>query len=432
MDEPFNRERLAGYDPELLQSAKVLVIGAGALANNLVQCLTLSGVGELRIVDFDVIELTNLTRSPLFPRDSVRGTKPRPKARVLAAEALKLSYAPNPTVRSAISYFQDVGMGLFEGVSAIAGAVDSFGARGDAADVARLLGVPFIEAGFRGSSGQLTVFANQSPEEPCFRCMQPEAVQGGVSCALYARQVVSEGRTPATQTVAAVFGALAAEAVIAVLHQDLRLSGQMLSLDLRTGRSSLARVTADPMCPGTHRIWRDRIDDVEVGADDSVATLLANAGATFAEPALLLRQPYVVSAPCERCGRPVSIQNLARRLKEPPACKSCAAGELRTGSGPEVLTAISTKSSFAKRPLSRFGLRPRDVVEIEDEATGESRIVRLAGAIDDLFVTWTRDTPKAGSAVASTSEDPSRASVEAAAVGEESAAGGATVFTRRP
>jgi len=431
MDEPFNREKLAGYNPELLQRANVPVIGAGALANNLVQCLALSGVGELRIVDFDVIELTNLTRSPLFPRDSVRGTKPRHKARVLAAEALKLSYAPEPTIRSTIGYFQDIGFGFFEGAGAIACAVDSFGARAEGSDMARLLGVPYIEAGFRGSAGQLTLFGNRNPDEPCFRCLQPEAVRGGVSCALYARQVASEGRTPATQTVAAVFGALAAEAVIAAVHGDLRLSGHMLSLDLRTGRSSLARVTADPMCPGAHRIWRDRIEDVEVGADDSVATLLTKAGAAFAEPALLLRHPYVVSAPCERCGRPVSIQNLARRLKEPPACKSCVTGVIPAGSGPEVLTAISVGSPYAKRPLSRFGIRSRDVVEIEDRATGESRIVRLSGSIEDLFVTWMRDTSKAGSAVAPSSDEASEASVETAAVRDESASKATTLFAHK-
>lgn len=391
MDELFDRERRAGYDPQALAQGIVCLVGAGALASNVAQNFAMCGVGELRLTDFDVIELTNLTRSPLFPRESVRGSKPRFKSRTLASEVLRLSYAEHPIVRSAITQYEELGLGFFEGVSVIVSAVDSFAARADLSDIARCLGIPFVEAGFRGSSGNISVFANRAAEEPCFRCTLPRtAIRGGVSCALYARQVVAEGRTPATQSVAALFGALVAEAAIAAIHGEVPLSGHTLSLDLRSGKSVLANVTADPMCPGSHTIW-EKIEPVEVSADEPVATLLRKAGAPFTEPALRLPRPYVVSAPCERCGRAVNIQTPAWRVKEPPACKSCPEGEVRWGVAPQVLTSIGVNDSFAKRPLSRFGIRPRDVLEIEDQATGDSRVVLLMGSIDDLLLTWTHE-----------------------------------------
>ena len=84
----FSREALAGYDPERLSSAKVAVVGLGAAGSNVVQTLALAGVGELRLIDFDVVEPTNLTRSPLFDRRRLAGKKTRFKAREAGLGAL--------------------------------------------------------------------------------------------------------------------------------------------------------------------------------------------------------------------------------------------------------------------------------------------------------------------------------------------------------
>lgn len=62
----FDRERLAGYDRDVLNNACVGLVGCGAGANNAAQCLALAGVHELRFIDFDHIEPSNFTRAPLF------------------------------------------------------------------------------------------------------------------------------------------------------------------------------------------------------------------------------------------------------------------------------------------------------------------------------------------------------------------------------
>ena len=84
-DDRYDRLRLiAWWDQEKLRRAKVLVVGAGALGNEVLKNLALLGIGRVWIVDFDAIEDTNLTRSVLF-RSRDRG---RNKA-VAAADAVR-------------------------------------------------------------------------------------------------------------------------------------------------------------------------------------------------------------------------------------------------------------------------------------------------------------------------------------------------------
>src|SRR6516162_3801638 len=81
----YARHRLIPWwDQELLSLSKVLVVGAGALGNEVLKDLALLGVGHIMVVDFDVVELSNLSRSVLFS-DSDIG---RPKAQA-AAEATR-------------------------------------------------------------------------------------------------------------------------------------------------------------------------------------------------------------------------------------------------------------------------------------------------------------------------------------------------------
>lgn len=393
--ELLSRERLAGYDPERLRAGIAPIVGLGALGNNVAQNLALSGVGEMRLVDYDHIETSNLTRSPLFRRERLMrmGNKPRHKSREAAAEILRLSYASNPIVRSAIARSADLGYGIYEGAAALASAVDSIGGRVELSDAARRLGMVFIEAGFRGTSGSLTVFANRTPSDPCYRCSQPstEALDEGFSCTLYARQIVSTGRAPATQTVAALFGAIVAEAVIAALHGEVPLANKLLSFDLRTGRSVLSTVTTDPNCPGVHDIWPE-IEPVEVTSRESVAALFSKAVSDFREPVIELRRPFVVAAPCAHCGRTVQLRRLVAHLKSPPACKHCPQSPAKASFPPHVLTCVRGTDALSCLPLDRFGFRPRDVVEITDYATpGVRRIVRLSGRIEELLLMETRE-----------------------------------------
>ena len=70
-EDRYSRLQLAGWKREVLRSARVLVAGAGALGNEVIKNLALLGIGSMLIVDFDTIEVSNLSRSVLFRQEDV-------------------------------------------------------------------------------------------------------------------------------------------------------------------------------------------------------------------------------------------------------------------------------------------------------------------------------------------------------------------------
>lgn len=387
--ELFDRETRAGHDRARMEAAHVLLVGCGAIGSNLTQNAALSGIGTHTFIDFDQVELSNVTRSPCFRRERLRGPKARFKARELARSFLDLSYAERPVARSAIVAIEELGLGAFEGVDVVIAAVDSLEVRAYLADTTRFLGIPLVEVGFSHPIGHVAVFPNREASEPCWRCLHPTVEHGSASCALYAKAAIAAGRTPATQPLAAAFAAMTTEAVIAALHGEFPLGNQMLHLDVRTGRSIVARIAADPDCPGVHAS-ADTIETSEVRAETTVAAFLKVVARDFAEPTIELRSSFLVSAPCGACARTVTLMAPAWKVRSPPACSACAPGEESAPEPPVVLTSVSAQDSLARSPLARLGYRSADVVKVVDRATGAIRYVRLAGSSEQLFLTWKR------------------------------------------
>ena len=117
-------ERIEWWDQQRLRDARVLVVGAGALGNEVIKNLALLGVGHLTVVDMDSIELSNLARSVLF-READAG-KPKAECAVRAARDL---YPPIDARAIVGNASADVGLGLFRDADVVVGAVDNREAR---------------------------------------------------------------------------------------------------------------------------------------------------------------------------------------------------------------------------------------------------------------------------------------------------------------
>lgn len=384
----FSRERLAGYDREILEGACVVEVGCGAGANNAVQCLSLAGIGEIRFLDFDRVEPSNLTRSPLFAHLRHRSPDRRSnKAKELALAALELSYARTPVVRYAPHRLEAVGPGALKGADVVIAGVDNAGVRALLATWTRLLGIPMVEAGFSGLRGNVSAYANTGAEEPCYGCLNPNATPERVSCQTYAAHVAAQGRVPATQTMAALTGALVAETVIRFLHGDHRLSGQVLSLDAETWHSGRMKLTRDPECTRAHRRI-DTIASVAVGADEPVAKVF-EALPDLRDPELFLPAGYVPAMPCARCGCRIKVGKPEWAIAggEPPVCSACPPTGAESPATIEVEGSVTPGSTLSRIPCRKLGLLPLSVLEVFDHATGSSTWVELSGSLDDLFVT---------------------------------------------
>jgi molybdopterin/thiamine biosynthesis adenylyltransferase len=385
----FAREELAGYSPEVMARGVITFVGAGAGANNEAMNCALSGVGELRFIDFDHIERSNLPRSPLFSRTLGSEAVKRYKARELALRALDISYATDPVVRYAIAKIEALGLGALVGSNVVVGAVDSMKVQGFLADACQLLRIPFVPGGFSGHVGQFAVFPNASPEEPCLHCAVSSATSSGISCATYASAVQAEGGIPATQPLAATVGALMAEAAIRALHGEFDLGGKMFSLDIRTGESQLVKLVKDPAC--THRHFSP-IRRLDIRAKEPLRKVLEAAREFMQEPKAHLTFPFVLELPCRDCGAALRVQRSDWEITEAPRCPgSCAVrSNVSEALGPVILPTVGLHDELSHWSSRKLGLPPGAIFELEDGVTGELVAVQLAETADDLFITKRR------------------------------------------
>ena len=161
-----------------LKAAKVLCIGAGGLGSPLALYLGAAGVGTIGIVDFDVVDYTNLQRQIIHSTADVG----RPKLDS-AAEKLK---AMNPFLnirKFTMRLSSDNALELFKEFDIIADGTDNFPTRYLTNDACVLSGKPNVYASIFRFEGQASVFG--MPEGPCYRCLYPEPPPPGLvpSCA---------------------------------------------------------------------------------------------------------------------------------------------------------------------------------------------------------------------------------------------------------
>jgi molybdopterin/thiamine biosynthesis adenylyltransferase len=159
---------------ERLAQSKVLVCGCGALGSVLANTLVRAGVGLVRIVDRDFVEVNNLQRQMLF--DESDAAAPLPKA-VAAADKLRRINS-EVRVEEVVADVNHANLGeLAEGVDAIVDGTDNFETRFLVNDFAVANGIPWVYGGCLGAEGQtMTILPG---ETPCLRCLMPDCPPPG-------------------------------------------------------------------------------------------------------------------------------------------------------------------------------------------------------------------------------------------------------------
>jgi molybdopterin/thiamine biosynthesis adenylyltransferase len=384
-NEMFSRERLAGYDPERIGQATLLVVGIGALGTNVLHTLAFAGVEHIRLCDPQAVSRSNVTRSPLFRRERLTGSQPRSKAREAAISFVELAYADDPKVEYAVAEIEDLGYGALV-ADVIISCADHDGTRAYLANASRWLGIPLVEAGFSGSRFHVTSFSNRKSSDACWQCLAPSTAANGFSCEQYAARVELEGRIPATQSLAAACGAIVAEAAVQAIHCNYPADGCMLSVNTRTWNATRVQIGRSEHCGGRHeRVGQ--IIETGVRVNEPVSKLLDASGLTAPE---LEIPPFVVAAPCDKCGAPVHVRRPARHLKSPPACLSCPTTGPDAVMPPHVVTRIGHSNPLVATSCRSLGIVPGTLVEAVDRYTHERRPLRLGGDALSRFSIRTR------------------------------------------
>ena len=220
MNNPFRQDRIA--------AARIMVVGCGALGNEVLKNLALLGAEHLTVVDFDRVEQGNLSRSVLFCKADADAGRYKVDA---VAERLR---AMNPamevrTVRGDVAY--DVGLGLVRRTDVVIGCVDSRWARYCINRLCMRAGVPWVDGGISALEGTVQVFA---PGQNCYAChLGPEGLQDLARrqpCSGVIRRDEAAGSAPTTSVIASVIGAVQVQEALKLLHPEALADGTMTPL----------------------------------------------------------------------------------------------------------------------------------------------------------------------------------------------------------
>jgi adenylyltransferase/sulfurtransferase len=352
----FSRlEAIEWWDQALLARTKVLVIGAGALGNEVIKNLALLGVGHVAIADMDRVELSNLSRSVLF-RETDEGQF---KAEC-AARAARGIFSGMQTTALVGNILADLGLGWFRWADAVIGALDNREARVFVNSACARAGRPWIDGGIEVLHGVARGFA--PPQTACYECTMSkvdwELLNKRRSCSLIARRALAHRGTPTTPTTASVIGAIQVQEMVKLLHGRGALLGRGFVFDGAGHTSYTVNYPVAPDCP-----WHEPPPPIEPMPQFNCRTKI---GELWQEAtrrlggvdALDFAREIVEKLECPACGRRTDMFLPAERVRDDQLhCPGCRAEYAAT-----FLHSVTEKSGCLGRSVQETGLPAWDII----------------------------------------------------------------------
>jgi molybdopterin/thiamine biosynthesis adenylyltransferase len=370
-------EFISWWEREKVEAARVMVVGAGALGNEVLKNLALMGVGHLFIIDFDTIEAANLSRSVLF-RAEDNGRK---KAEVAALRIKELS----PDVH--VQYFHgdvttQLGLGVFRRMDVVVGCLDNREARLRVNRFCYWLNKPWVDGAIQELFGLARVFV--PGKGACYECTLTEQARREMSlrysCPLLARQNILLGKVPTTPTISSIIGGVQAQETLKLLHGLPVEAGKVLHFNGLTNEVHTTAYVQQEDCE-SHWTYGDVTELTGyTAAGTTLAEMLRRVREDLGpETVLELDQEIVLSLECRACGtitevfKPVSQVSL-----QEGRCPNC--DQLRKVHMAHVITGVEP---FLDRTLLSIGIPPLHILRAHNsveyhfyELTGD-----LAGAL---------------------------------------------------
>jgi molybdopterin/thiamine biosynthesis adenylyltransferase/rhodanese-related sulfurtransferase/molybdopterin converting factor small subunit len=218
-----------------LKKARVVCIGAGGLGSPASLYLAAAGVGTLGLVDFDVVDFSNLQRQILYSSSDVGRRKVEAAASRLSALNPEVRVVTHETPLSSAN-----ALDVLRGYDVVVDGADNFPTRYLVNDACVLLGIPNAYGSIFRFDGQASVFATKGG--PCYRCLYPEPPPPGLvpSCAEGGVLGVLPGIIGTIQ---------ATEAIKLILGIGTTLAGRLLLLDALSMEFRTMKLRRDPACP---------------------------------------------------------------------------------------------------------------------------------------------------------------------------------------
>ena len=270
-EDRYSRFRLIPWwDQQKIRATRVLVIGAGALGNEILKNLALLGFLHIVVVDLDSIEVTNLSRAILFSEDSVG----HHKADVVAAAYKKL--LPEATVTPLVAnILHDLGLGVFLWSDLILAGLDNREARLFINRAAWKTNRPWIDGAIEGINGVARVFL--PGQAPCYECTLGVTdwalLEKRMSCNLLLHEADTAGKVPTTPTISSIIAGIQTQEALKLVHHLPTLAGQGFVFEGLNHSSYKVDYTESPDCQSHYTF--DRIIQLEQRSSDlTLADLL--------------------------------------------------------------------------------------------------------------------------------------------------------------
>lgn len=370
----FARQELV-LDGEMgnrIRQTRVLVVGAGAGGNEVLKNLALMGFGHFTIVDFDLIEASNLARTTLFSKEHIGQSKSAVAAEVLG----KLSLHEAPQIKSHKLRIQDLGKQVLLENDIVISCVDTNNARAYLNDWCVRLRRPFLEMGFDKFVVQVCFFPNAEPGDACLREVIGFNEFSGrrQSCSLLKMTDTQLQHIPTIQVSSALAGAFVATEVILHLQGRSRLGNRILQYSAENHRASVFDVPQSEKCL-VHQEGEPALVDAGLDSTVTVRALLERMKETTGEDCMLrLPDEFIISMECEGCGEELPIGRFKADVYDKERwCAACFdAGkykQIAIGSNWGMIREMNLlnqqHTEFIGRKLEDFAVKPKDLVRVD-------------------------------------------------------------------
>jgi molybdopterin/thiamine biosynthesis adenylyltransferase len=394
--DPFDRQkRIEGWKQERLTAARVMVVGAGAIGNETLKNLALLGIGNILIVDFDDISMSNLSRTLLFRRSDAG----KLKAEVAARATAELS--PNSALR--IDWFNgdlawELGVGIFRNVDLVLGCVDNVETRFAINRRCWLAGTPWIDAGIHALAGHVAVY-DPRQGSACYECSassrQWTSSRVRYSCDDFKRAMKAKELAPTVQVSSALVSALQVQEAVKLLCDAGASVGKKIIFQGTTNDYDLLSLKPNPAC-FAHAAYD--VISAPLSSDLSLREFLVYASGRFGIDACLdlaTDLTFVLSATCRLCSRSIPFNRPAFRIYDTESyCEGCRGSAASAGMDDQVPTEKETASLFslAATPplildltLNALGLPRGHVAAVTTAAQDRYFYLELSNDVDTVF-----------------------------------------------
>jgi adenylyltransferase/sulfurtransferase len=327
------QERIDGWDQTRMASGSALVVGAGALGNEVIKNLVLMGIGYIFLADFDQVERSNLSRTVLLRRNDVKYK--RFKAEAVAARARSLSVNREIIIQT---FLEDIvwrlGMGVYRRMDVVIGCLDNVEARLAVNKGCLMAGTPYIDGAIYGLAGN--VVAVNPPETACWECGTPQKIldlrhERYDGCWKVMDQDFKAGKIPTVQVASSIIAGFQTQEAVKVIQGQNWAKGTETIYSAKGSRPILDNLNISPRADCWCRMVPRSINPLELEISARNHTLVDLIKAInkcgYENSKIIFPDAFVLQKKCNQCGQVSDIFKPKFLLnKEVLKCSFCGTG----------------------------------------------------------------------------------------------------------